>query len=367
MSLNNKPVIGIALFGMGNIGSHWLKLFSKQCFLPGDFSTNFRLVSVANSSSVLVESSDLELDILEIGKQFENYAKPYNVASLLSKLSSLNYDNLVILDVTASCELASLYPTIAKYGMHLVTANKYAGSSPTSFYSEVIKAFALSQKLWRANATVGAGLPINSAIQDLIDSGDKVLSISGIFSGTLSWLFEKYDGSIPFSHLVRAALEEGFTEPDPRLDLDGSDVMRKLIILSRIADINIEPEDVKVESLVPYELSELSVEDFFASASSLDRDIKRRFDDAKSRGKLLRYVARLTAAGKANVGIEELDINSPLVNLLPGDNVFVVNSNWYSLNPLVIRGPGAGRDVTAGALQSDLVQISKSLNSLVRL
>ncbi|CSB91742.1 bifunctional aspartate kinase II/homoserine dehydrogenase II [Vibrio cholerae] len=191
-------------------------------------------------------------------------------------------------------------------------------------------------------------------MRDLRESGDDIMALSGIFSGTLSWLFQQYDGSLPFSELVDLAWQQGLTEPDPRCDLDGSDVMRKLVILARESGLEIEPQNVKVESLVPAELRSVSLDDFLDNSKLLNEQLAERLARAQKQGKVLRYVARLEKNGKASVGVEALEQDHPLANLLPCDNIFAIESKWYRDNPLVIRGPGAGREVTAGAIQSDL-------------
>ncbi|MDW2255901.1 bifunctional aspartate kinase/homoserine dehydrogenase II, partial [Vibrio sp. 1569] len=172
-------------------------------------------------------------------------------------------DEAVVLDVTASKELAQRYVDIAQQGIHLISANKVAGSADSQYYHQVQDAFAKIGRYWLYNATVGAGLPINHTVRDLRESGDEIVALSGIFSGTLSWLFQQFDGSVPFNELVDLAWQQGLTEPDPRADLDGSDVMRKLVILARESGLDIEPDSVKVESLVPEELRSLSLDEFF--------------------------------------------------------------------------------------------------------
>ncbi|MEZ8698146.1 bifunctional aspartate kinase/homoserine dehydrogenase II [Vibrio lentus] len=350
--------VAIALCGKGNIGSSWLSLFAEQkAELEKRRGMNFELVAVVDSQTYWFD--DQGIDATSVGKRFDDEAIVNNGNDWLERLGSIQgYDEAVVLDVTASPVLAAKYLQVAQQGIHLISANKVAGSASSEYYHQVQDAFAKISRHWLYNATVGAGLPINHTVRDLRESGDDIIALSGIFSGTLSWLFQQFDGTVPFSELVDLAWQQGLTEPDPRADLDGSDVMRKLVILARESGLDIEPENVKVESLVPVELQDLSVDDFFDKASVLSEELAERLEKAHSQQKVLRYVARLEKNGKATVGVEALSKEHALANLLPCDNIFAIESKWYKDNPLVIRGPGAGREVTAGAIQSDLNRMS---------
>ncbi|WP_192889522.1 bifunctional aspartate kinase/homoserine dehydrogenase II [Vibrio bathopelagicus] len=350
--------VAIALCGKGNIGSSWLSLFAEQkAELEKRRGMNFELVAVVDSQTYWFDEQGI--DATSVGKRFDDEAIANNGNDWLERLGSIQgYDEAVVLDVTASPVLAAKYLQIAQQGIHLISANKVAGSASSEYYHQVQDAFAKISRHWLYNATVGAGLPINHTVRDLRESGDDIIALSGIFSGTLSWLFQQFDGTVPFSELVDLAWQQGLTEPDPRADLDGSDVMRKLVILARESGLDIEPENVKVESLVPAELQDLSVDDFFDKASVLSEELAERLEKAHSQQKVLRYVARLEKNGKATVGVEALSKEHALANLLPCDNIFAIESKWYKDNPLVIRGPGAGREVTAGAIQSDLNRMS---------
>ncbi|MCC4783346.1 bifunctional aspartate kinase/homoserine dehydrogenase II [Vibrio splendidus] len=350
--------VAIALCGKGNIGSSWLSLFAEQkAELEKRRGMNFELVAVVDSQTYWFDEQGI--DATSVGKRFDDEAIANNGSDWLERLGSIQgYDEAVVLDVTASPVLAAKYLQVAQQGIHLISANKVAGSASSEYYHQVQDAFAKISRHWLYNATVGAGLPINHTVRDLRESGDDIIALSGIFSGTLSWLFQQFDGTVLFSELVDLAWQQGLTEPDPRADLDGSDVMRKLVILARESGLDIEPENVKVESLVPAELQDLSVDDFFDKASVLSEELAERLEKAHSQQKVLRYVARLEKNGKATVGVEALSKEHALANLLPCDNIFAIESKWYKDNPLVIRGPGAGREVTAGAIQSDLNRMS---------
>lgn len=353
--------VAIALCGKGNIGSSWLELFAEQKVeLEKRHGMNFELVAVIDSQTYWFNQDGI--DATQVTTHFDEEAVSHEGSDWIKILGSIQgYDDLVVLDVTASQTLAERYLEIAEQGMHLISANKVAGSASSDYYHQVQDAFAKINRHWLYNATVGAGLPINHTVRDLRESGDDIIALSGIFSGTLSWLFQQYDGSVPFAELVDLAWQQGLTEPDPRHDLDGSDVMRKLVILARESGLEIEPEAVKVESLVPQELSQLSIDEFFDSSQLLSELLAERLEKAQREDKVLRYVARLEKNGAASVGVEALNKEHALANLLPCDNIFAIESKWYKDNPLVIRGPGAGREVTAGAIQSDLNLLSSLL------
>lgn len=355
-----EKCIGLVLCGKGNIGSRWLELFAReQKNISSRTGFEFILAGVVNSSRCWLNYQGL--DASRVLAFFDDESQPFERDALVTWMREHPFDDLVVLDITASKELAEQYLDFASYGFHVISANKVAGASSSDVYRQIRDAFAKTGRHWLYNATVGAGLPINHTVRDLRDSGDTILSLSGIFSGTLSWLFLQFDGSVPFSELVEQAWQQGLTEPDPRVDLSGQDVMRKLVILAREAGYDIEPDHVRVESLVSEGAEMGSVDNFFEHAQTLNYQMLQRLEAAREMGLVLRYVARFDANGKARVGVEEVCDDHPLASLLPCDNLFAIESRWYRDNPLIIRGPGAGRDVTAGAIQSDLNRLANIL------
>ena len=352
--------IGLMLFGKGNIGSRWLELFAReQSALSARTGFEFVLAGVVDSRRSLLNYDGL--DASRALAFFNDEAVEQEEEALFLWMRAHPYDDLVVLDVTASPQLADQYLDFASHGFHVISANKLAGASSSNKYRQIHDAFEKTGRRWLYNATVGAGLPVNHTVRDLIDSGDSILAISGIFSGTLSWLFPQFDGTVPFTDLVDQAWQQGLTEPDPRVDLSGKDVMRKLVILAREAGYDIEPDHVRVESLVPTSCEEESIDHFFENGDELNEQMTQRLEAAREMGLVLRYVARFDANGKARVGVEAVRPEHPLAALLPCDNVFAIESRWYRDNPLVIRGPGAGRDVTAGAIQSDINRLAQLL------
>ncbi|MDO6765675.1 bifunctional aspartate kinase/homoserine dehydrogenase II [Agarivorans sp. 1_MG-2023] len=354
-----KTKLGLVVFGKGNIGSQWLSLFAKQqSQLQQQYGLELSLAGVFSSQAGHLDFAGLHADeVLSIEADV-----PLIWPELFDKLSRHPYDELVVVDITASEALSAYYQEFARRGFHLITANKHAGASEQANYAALTKAFADHSCHWLSNATVGAGLPVQSSIQQLRQAGDNIESISGIFSGTLSWLFQQYDGSLAFSELLADALNQGLTEPDPREDLSGKDVQRKLLILAREAGLELELSDISLESLVPEDLAHLDLEAFLDAMSELDEPMLQAFNDAKRQGKVIRFLAKVDAKGQAEVGLAAIDAQHPFANLKPCDNVFAIESQWYKQNQLVIQGPGAGREVTAGAIQADLVNLCQLMS-----
>jgi len=354
--------IGVVVAGLGNIGQRFLALLPAQLNRVYALE-NIHLVGLLSSRKALINNDGIE--VLQAISQFNETAKDYDHQQLLSWLSNHPYDELIIVDITPSEEFSLLYKEFFTQGIHVIGANKWAASSSTTAYNDLRNTADKHQSLWLGNTTVGAGLPINHTIADLKNSGDNITALAGIFSGTLSWLFETYDGSVPFSTLLVDALAQGITEPDPREDLSGRDVQRKLLILARMAGFELSLEDIACNNLVPPALQNISTEAFLSRASELDDFFEQQLSQANQQQQSIRYVAQLTVADNgrisAKVSLASLDNSHAFANLTPCDNIFQISSDWYQENPLIIRGPGAGRDVTAGGLHSDLVNICQQL------
>ena len=354
--------IGLVLCGAGNIGSAWLSLFGEQqSVLEERFNVNLTLAGIVRSSTALVDFAGIANQDWQ--QAVESRAAPWDYPELLDRLAEHPYDELIVLDISASESLSDHYHQLLEQGCHLISANKFAGSSGGDNYNRLQQTLHAQGVLWRHNATVGAGLPVQYALSDLRHSGDQLKSISGVFSGTLSWLFEYFDGSEPFSQLVLRALELGITEPDPRDDLSGKDMQRKLLILAREAGVQLDIEDIGLESMVPEALASLPRQEFLERIAELDAPMAALWQTARAQQSVLRYVAAFELDGQATVGLQMLPESHPFANLTPSDNVFMIKSQWYDANPLVIRGPGAGREVTAAAVQSDLFHIVSHLAS----
>ncbi len=355
--------IGVVLLGTGNIGQAWVDLFRRSVKqLNSELEASVELLGLLSSRKALISDEGIDVDNWQ--QAFEQNAQPWGYPELFEQLGALKCDELVALDISASAGLTLHYPEFFARGIHMVSANKLAGSGPLAFYRDLKRQLGFRRLFWRYNASCGAGLPVQHALNDLHNSGDRVEAIGGIFSGTLCWLFEQYDGSKPFGELVLEAKGLGITEPDPRDDLSGRDMQRKLLILAREIGLELELEDIELDSLVPDNLAQVSLDEFLSRIDELDQPLAQALDEAKPEGKVIRYVAQLDQQDgklKARVALEQVAADHPYANLTPGDNVFVIRSAFYQNNPLIIRGPGAGREVTAAAVQSDLAHICRDL------
>ena len=363
MVTKNSKTIGIIVVGVGNIGERFLSLLPKQLSKQVALE-NTHLVGLCSSKKALLIADGI--DVNNALEAFNQHAKPYQSNDLVSWTQQHPFDELIVIDISASEAFSTLYQDFFEQGVHLISANKCAGSSSRENYNALINSQHKHGSHWLTNTTVGAGLPINHAIADLRQSGDQVNQIAGIFSGTLSWLFANFDGVKPFSELTLEALGLGLTEPDPRDDLSGLDVQRKLLILARQAGFDLSLEDIQCENLVPENLQSLSTGDFLTRINEIDDDFKCQLLAAQKQQACLRYIARFTVENNkvtAQVGLEVLPNNDPFANLSPCDNIFLLSTDWYQENPLIIRGPGAGRDVTAGGIHSDLVNLCRTLTT----
>ena len=360
--INRGRELAVIIAGLGNVG----EVFIQQCQQQIErLSEHFelKLVALLRSKEMLFCPSGVNLETWQ--QQWQNEAVEYHEAQLLSRIKELDYEHKVVIDITASERFSDLYPQLVEHDCHLISANKYAGTAAQTWYSALRRQLQERNLHWRYNTSVGAGLPINFALADLQNSGDKVVKIEGVFSGTLSWLCSRYDGSQPFSELLLAAQELGFTEPDPREDLSGRDMQRKLLILARDLGIDLELQDIHLEALMPESLSTGDWQQFLSQRQQLDSFYQQHYQAAQQNQAELRYTGSLQVQAdgsvKAQVGITQVPKGSAIANLTPGDNIFVIHSQWYQDNPLVIQGPGAGKEVTAAGIHSDLFWLAQNL------
>ena len=358
----SSKTISIGLIGAGTVGSTLLQQLEKQSGrLVDDFNLDLRVRAIARSKSMLL--GDRRVDLADWQREYEQRSVDLDLQAFERHVNPDHLPHAVIIDCTAEESIAARYAGWLERGIHVITPNKKAGSGPIADY-EVLQARGKhGSSHFFYETTVGAALPIITTLQDLTDTGDEVRSVQGIFSGTLAYLFNVYDGTTPFSKIVRQARDSGYTEPDPRDDLSGMDVARKLIILARELGHKTELGDFPVENLVPAPLREGSIDDFLQHLAEYDDQMRTIYEESAAAGKKLRYVGRLDAAGNAAVGLESVDAAHPFSNINLTDNIVQFETDRYSANPLVVQGPGAGPAVTAGGVFSDLLRLAKYLSS----
>jgi aspartokinase/homoserine dehydrogenase 1 len=269
----------------------------------------------------------------------------------------------VIVDCSASADVASHYAHWLSEGIHVVTPNKKANSAEYEYYERLKDARRAAGSHYLYEATVGAGLPVIQTLRDLRETGDEIRRIEGMFSGTLAYLFNTWDGSQSFSSVVRQAKSLGYTEPDPRDDLSGTDVARKLIILGREMGLRLEISDVDVESLVPPELVGCGIDEFVERLAEFDAPMLARLEAARGRDCVLRYVGSVGVDGRAEVGVVELPTSHPFANIALTDNIVRFQTARYDQNPLIVQGPGAGPAVTAAGVFADLLRVCAYLGA----
>ncbi len=352
----SPQTFAVGVIGPGKVGAALLdQLHAAQPQLLGKANLDLRLRAVASSGKMLLDERSIGSDWRA---RFQNSDEALDLQRFTAHLVGSHLPHLVIVDCSASPAVADCYAAWLAAGIHVVTPNKQAGAGPSARFDAIHEAAAASGARFRYEATVGAGLPVISTLRDLIDTGDKVISVEGILSGTLAWLFNRFDGSVPFSQLVAEARGLGYTEPDPRDDLSGTDVARKLVILAREAGRAMALDDVVVESLVPASLREANVEDFMARLPEVDAAFSERLAKATAADNVLRYVARLDAEGHAQVGLVEMPRAHAFANLRLTDNIVQFTTRRYCDNPLIVQGPGAGPEVTAAGVFADLLRVA---------
>jgi aspartokinase/homoserine dehydrogenase 1 len=354
--------LSIGLIGPGTVGSALLdQLAAEGERLAREFQLELRLRAVAGSSWMV--TSEQGIPLARWRAEVERARDPLDLDRLAQHVHAPHLPHAVLIDCTASEAVARRYADWLARGIHVVTPNKKASSLELAYTRSLATARRAGGSHYLYETTVGAGLPVIQTLRDLCRTGDEVREIEGILSGSLAYLFNRHDGSRPFSAILAEARGLGYTEPDPRDDLSGADVARKLIILGRELGLALELGDVVVESLVPEGLERGTVEEFLARLPEHDDAMLRRLESARARGRVLRYVARLGAEGSARVGLVELEPSHPCASTRSTDNLVRFSTRRYHDNPLVVQGPGAGPEVTAGGVFAEVLRLATYLGA----
>ncbi len=334
----------VFIAGLGAVGSTFLKQALKKPAL--------RIIGVCNSSNVLWlnRSSSFRREDLNRGPEKD-------WAQIIRKLSAYEHGSVVFVDATGKSDVADLYPELFEAGIHVATPSKIANTRSQQTFDELKDSARKNDVEFHYETNVGAGLPVIGTIKSLIESGDRLLEINGVVSGTMTYLFSELDRGESFSTSVIRARTLGYAEPDPRDDLSGEDVARKFLILARISGLRMERSDIEVESLIPDFLQNVDSVEFLERLHEADAGWKERLDAERKLGHTLRYVGQLKD-GKIRVGIQSVPQNSPIGGLKGTNNLIEIKSGRYLDQPLIIQGPGAGKEVTAAGVLSDVLKIS---------
>ena len=354
--LSEYQVLNLFICGIGTVGSSLIEqIHAQQEKLKQERGLMLRIVGIANGH--LAYFTRRGIDLADFRKELEEKGIPSSPQVLHDEIIGMNIFNPVFVDCTASPEIAGLYKDFLSHNIAVVAANKIAASSEYDIYAELKQIARLRGVKFLFETNVGAGLPVINTINDLINSGDKILKIEAVLSGTLNYIFNELSADMPLSKIIRKAKEEGYSEPDPRIDLSGKDVIRKLVILGREAGYRLEQEDVKTHLFIPDKYFEGSLDDFWKHIGELDADFEMRRQKLESEGKRWRFVARLEN-GEASVALEEVEFHHPFYNLEGSNNIILLTTERYNEYPMLIQGYGAGAGVTAAGVFADIMSIA---------
>jgi aspartokinase/homoserine dehydrogenase 1 len=361
----SRQTLSLGLIGPGHVGATLLdQMAGRLEWLLEQFGIDLRVRAIASSKEMVLDEQSIELgswrDRLR-GPDAETRESDLDV--LADYVQTDSVPHAAIIDCTASSDVATRYGEWLSRGIHVITPNKKANSGPIEYYRELRQAGRRADAHYFYETTVGAALPVIQTLRDLVQTGDEVRRIEGVFSGTLSYLFNSFDGSTPFSEIVRAAREKGYTEPDPREDLSGMDVARKVVILAREMGVEADLSDMEIEGLIPAGLETGSADEFLARLGDHDHQMLTVVDEARAEGRVLRFVGVIDPEQGCRVSLRSYEMNHPFARIQLTDNIVTFQTARYHENPLVVQGPGAGPEVTAGGVFADLLRLANYLGA----
>ncbi|MBQ4483504.1 MAG: bifunctional aspartate kinase/homoserine dehydrogenase I [Prevotella sp.] len=360
--LSEYKVLNLFICGVGTVGSKLIEQIRSQYEELKEHSRlKLNVVGIANSKTAIFDRDGIDLEHYREKLKAEKSADTQPATPITHRLRhqviDMNIFNSVFVDCTASKEVSELYQDFLEHNINVVTANKIAASSAFDNYSRLKKTAMERGVKFLFETNVGAGLPIIGTINDLRNSGDKILKIEAVLSGTLNFIFNALSSEVTFSEAVRQAKEQGYSEPDPRIDLSGTDVVRKLVILTREAGYQVEQSDVEQQLFVPDEFFKGSIDDFWAKLPQLDAEFEARRRKLEAEGKYLRFVATMEG-GKTRVALQEVPLGHPFYNLQGSNNIVMLTTERYREFPMLIQGYGAGASVTAAGVFANVMSIA---------
>ncbi|MDP5151768.1 bifunctional aspartate kinase/homoserine dehydrogenase I [Rheinheimera baltica] len=348
------PSIDVFLVGCGVVGSELLAQIQRQQAFLHSRQVKVTVYGIANSKVVLLNNDGIDLQHWQ--QQLSSSSQAFSLATLNQFAQQQHLTNPVLVDCTSSEQVASQYADFLAAGFHVVTPNKKANTASFAYYQKLRLLAQQHRRRFLYETTVGAGLPVIDTLQGLLNAGDELLAFEGILSGSLSYIFGELEAGVSLSDVTQKAKALGFTEPDPRDDLSGMDVARKLLILAREAGMTLELSDVEVESVLPAGFAaDVSISDFMAKLPQLDAAFSQRISATKAEGKVLRYIGEIVD-GKCKVAIKALAADHPLAKVKDGENALAIHTRYYQPIPFVLRGYGAGAAVTSAGVFSDIMR-----------
>lgn len=354
--LSETQVLNLFIVGVGTVGRHLLQqIRQQQENLLKNKALALKVVGISNSRKCIFNRDGIDIDNYK--QLLEDAEIPATPQRIKEEIINMNIFNSVFVDCTASPDIASLYDDLLSHNINVVAANKIAASSEYSIYAKLKNIARKKDVKFLFETNVGAGLPIINTINNLINSGDKILKIEAVVSGTLNYIFNVLSREIPLSKAIMKAQEAGYSEPDPRVDLSGKDVVRKLVILAREAGYKVEQEDVKRNLFVPEKYFNGTVDDFFMNIAELDEEFEQKRVEAVSNNEHFRFVAKLEN-GNVEVGLQRVNSTHPFYALEGSNNVILLTTERYKEYPMVIKGYGAGAEVTAAGVFADIISIA---------